>query len=685
MQVFSRRLAGILVALFLCISAGFAASDDNSNATPAYYWGLFGDYNYTMHSTTNDGFTILNWDKNGTLLSPAIGYPYFEDGKGQGFSIGGLFEWNWKPGIQFGVSLGYSLMKGKFYDDVCAFNIPDEAGGYFDVIGTRHYFKPDYSTINLMPYIQANIYKGLYGKFGLNFGEIISNSAKEYEVIKYSDPEGAFWADTKGTESTKNDIDMDDEINKFQFGVTLGLGYEIPLNSKGMILVPEVKFNLGLTKIASDLPYNAAGKKCDWGANTLSFGLGLKMPVYKNTEEEEVETVATKNELGAELNIYGVNSDGKRIANPTIKIEEFETEEVFPLLTSVYFTPGKSTMNDTRMNQLSDIQVSNFREEDLAPNSVELNHDIVNLIAYRMYDNTSATIVLTGYANPDGEDAVNPNIASERVNAVKNYLIQNWGISPNRIGVKTGTVVKRNTSSTKDYSEENAKVTIAPADEGSQSLFTPLNKIFIDKVANPPMAEFKTKINADAGVDNYQLIVSQNGKDIKKFNGVAAEDATLWTIDNVKFADPIDVTLIAKDKVGQKAQTDKNMNIDIVTMKQKRERREGDYKVTRYSLILFDFDKSEISANDQYTVKMIKKEITSDSKVVISGYADRTGASQYNKTLSQKRCQEVKKALGVSNAELKPYGNDILLFDNTTPEGRALSRTVRVEILSPVK
>ena len=43
------------------------------------------------------------------------------------------------------------------------------------------------------------------------------------------------------------------------------------------------------------------------------------------------------------------------------------------------------------------------------------------------------------------------------------------------------------------------------------------------------------------------------------------------------------------------------------------------------------------------------------------------------------------KALNVKNTIIKPFGNKVLLFDNTTPEGRALSRTVRVEIKTMLK
>src|SRR5574344_2668036 len=93
------------------------AADNNHVAK--YYWGFFGDYNYTMHTTSNDGFTVYQHDELGHIIDIPLGYPWFDEGKGHGFLLGGLFEWNINETFALGGTLGYSLMKGKFYDDKC--------------------------------------------------------------------------------------------------------------------------------------------------------------------------------------------------------------------------------------------------------------------------------------------------------------------------------------------------------------------------------------------------------------------------------------------------------------------------------------------------------------------------------------------------------------------------------------
>ncbi len=79
-------------------------------------------------------------------------------------------------------------------------------------------------------------------------------------------------------------------------------------------------------------------------------------------------------------------------------------------------------------------------------------------------------------------------------------------------------------------------------------------------------------------------------------------------------------------------------------------KREGDYKLEKFSLILFDFDKATIDANNKNIVDYIKKRIQTDSEIEIIGYTDRTGSPEYNKQLSKRRADATKQALNRSDA-----------------------------------
>ena len=86
-------------------------------------------------------------------------------------------------------------------------------------------------------------------------------------------------------------------------------------------------------------------------------------------------------------------------------------------------------------------------------------------------------------------------------------------------------------------------------------------------------------------------------------------------------------------------------------------------------------------------MEKVKARIQPESKVRIVGYADRTGNPEYNRALAKRRCIEAQRVLGVSDdrVTIDPIGSDVLVYNNDIPEGRSYSRTVQIEIETPIK
>jgi outer membrane protein OmpA-like peptidoglycan-associated protein len=116
-------------------------------------------------------------------------------------------------------------------------------------------------------------------------------------------------------------------------------------------------------------------------------------------------------------------------------------------------------------------------------------------------------------------------------------------------------------------------------------------------------------------------------------------------------------------------------------------RQEEGKMVERYSLIVFDFNSARLNPSNQRIMQRVKDRIQSTSKVRIMGFADRQGNAEYNRELARKRCVEAQRALGLSDDRvvIEPVGSDRLLYDNETPEGRSYSRTVQIEVVTPVR
>ena len=149
---------------------------------------------------------------------------------------------------------------------------------------------------------------------------------------------------------------------------------------------------------------------------------------------------------------------------------------------------------------------------------------------------------------------------------------------------------------------------------------------------------------------------------------------------------PLDYVLTAVDTKNQSARSKSGtIEIEQITVQKKREQGLIDKQIDNYSLILFDFDKSDVSSANKEIINFIKSRLKTDSKVEITGYTDRTGEADYNKRLSERRASTVSNELKHSGSTFKGLGEDILIYDNDFPEGRFYCRTINIRVESEVK
>jgi len=109
----------------------------------------------------------------------------------------------------------------------------------------------------------------------------------------------------------------------------------------------------------------------------------------------------------------------------------------------------------------------------------------------------------------------------------------------------------------------------------------------------------------------------------------------------------------------------------------------------KYALILFDFNKDTIEAQNQEIVNRIVERIKTLPKatVEIVGHTDNIGTEKYNLKLSERRALAVNKLLATAYGEApgerirySGVGPNTPLFDNLSPEARAFNRTVTITL-----
>jgi outer membrane protein OmpA-like peptidoglycan-associated protein len=153
-----------------------------------------------------------------------------------------------------------------------------------------------------------------------------------------------------------------------------------------------------------------------------------------------------------------------------------------------------------------------------------------------------------------------------------------------------------------------------------------------------------------------------------------------------KSNNPIVYKLFVEDKNGaQKSTMEKFIEIDNISVSKKRNEKKQDVIYEKYSLILFDFNKADISWTNGKIIDFIRLRLKKESVVSITGHTDRTGDDGYNQRLSESRAMKTLDVLGKKDATAIGFGEQNLLYNNDIPEGRFYCRTVNIEVETPVK
>lgn len=725
----SKKLSLVIVFL-LTATFGIYGEDTVGTKEPVMWIGPYAGLNYNYH--------FVNFGKLPPFPSCC---PKYESGTGWGFSVGALLELKLMEGLYLSNRLGMSDIGARM-------NAKEQIGGTFLLTGQNYpQIKDTMATVehrvnsklmmfNYEPTLSLRFFNDFGLNLGMKFGYLFMSRFDQEEVLMEPD-NVTFMSGSRIRNSLTNELIP--EVNVFQMFGVIGASYNLPV-SKDMYLTPEFRYYVPIFDI-SDAPVSVSDY---WKASTFQFGLALKIPIYpapppppppgtiyreeykydttvivqRNVQErveyDRTESSVTKEYnksenvfyetktfteyykkyvlkvigLEAKVRTYGVNPDGSRTDRPNIIIEELEVEEGFPLLTHVFFDQGQSLLNESVMKLLKPEEADRFDENNLDWNAIDIYSNLLNIIGSRMRKYPEATITITGCNNNLTNDELNNQTLSiSRANIVRDYLISTWKIDPPRIKIRRRNLPESPSNpNSPDGIVENQRAEISSDKfEVIQPVY--LNEIF--KSSNPPKIVIEPEAKAEAGLMKYEVTVNQGAKNLRRYAGEDLPDSLIWFVEPnpvPSTEEDVVVQFTAYDNESQKATAENTFRIEQKTIKKKRVEKLGDKIIQRYSLVLFDFDKAELTGNQLAILKSIKNEIKSNSKVKISGYTDRTGDAEYNRELARRRAAETQKALFVQGAEFSiiPVGSEILLYDNNNPHGRSYCRTVKIEIETPV-
>jgi outer membrane protein OmpA-like peptidoglycan-associated protein len=544
--------------------------------------------------------------------------------------------------------------------------------------------------------------------------------------------------------------------------VVLGASWDIPLSppnspNGAFILAPEVFYSIVLGNVSNNLRAQT-GQTPFWNMSTLRAGIALKFAPAKRVDTDDTPnpnpnlqpdvpataqntanpprtetsvptptTTPTTTPPPAQtppapptaekplsvrlLAVEGLERDGRRIDNPTLKVEEFIGSSSRYLLPFVFFDKQSSIIPE---------RYTRFRAEDVAPTRTDFspetliqatfqdNHEldayynILNIIGYRMRKYETARLTLVGY-NDAGAETNNKTLAPNRAESVKEYLRSVWGIAANRITTRSAGT--HGTTSELDV-EENRAVEVQSS---MPEILEELRFDYTFRTTDPPKIDFTPEITAPNGIRAWSLAVEGRGifqaEQHKKtqqeplrladFSGKLAPATVTWGAERslAKLSqmspDPLRITLRAADSLGQSGEATRKIPVELLTIEEKRRRNAPDVRIGTYWVFCFDLNSKQILVDERVrrAVKAIKTHITPGASVEISGYADTRGDVKKNRKLSDERAESVLQVLNVPSSKIASVEGrgESTLYENELPEGRMYNRFVRVDVRTPIE
>ena len=515
----------------------------------------------------------------------------------------------------------------------------------------------------------------LYFLGGFEFGLPISPKYTLNETL--NDPDSYF--NENGTSRTHAEDEKVPDAN-LRLAAMIGTGYTIHANDN-LYITPELTFRYPFSNVSDNADFS------DWTVPQIRFSVAITYGFGKIQKEEEPEEESYLEAGFDEIRYY--DPEGNHYKLESIQVEDIQYSELFPFIPYIFCKYDSQKPAPEAQNYFENIQTGEFDVDQLEPNAMAINKRTMDIIGKRMQNTKNAELTITGTSDK-AEENEDEELALERAKFAKDYLVNNYEINPVRINLRArGLPEEPSSSNVEEGKAENRRIEFSSS---NQDLFDPIIiKNETQRIANPNLIEFLPYANSSDSIIYWELNVMQAGNELRTYTGTGELPALSWVIYPNELTNkqiPVEYTLTVKNKSGIEKTVNGSIPVDYFSTIRKKTEELPDKTISKFSLILFDFDKANITERDMDIIKEeIIPAIKYNSTVKIYGYSDRIGDEDYNKKLAQRRAEAVQEKLSaaISDARYEVYGvgENEFIFDNDSPIGRQLSRTVQVYVITP--
>ena len=606
--------------------------------------------------------------------------PEFINLSGYNIQAGVGYNYSINELLTFRPSTGVLLLNNSFIIDEHIGNTLNQNLQTIPVI-SQHTL--DLQTLNLSLDLLMNYKLNSFGiEFGLRNYFLLSNEISykeelEDEDLNFTNGDNQFNA----YEGELNDLDL---FNSF---VALGVHYSLDFNR--LNLTPYSLFNYQLT--------NAIPEE-KWDNTFVSVGLRFQLKDYVKPVVIEVVPKIITPIILTSLKAYSLKN-GMKENVAEIVIEENFSKQIYPLLPYVFFDDNSFTV-PSRYQSLNDSDIRNYNssKKHLNAEILDVYYDLLNIVGDRLQRNPNSDLMIVGCNSNSGNEKDNTILSQERANKVKDYLVERWGIEPNRLSVNSRNLSENySRGNSEEHNEENRRVELYSS---NPEILKPL--VVNDTLRTPSLPSVKFDYVSRSSIDSIPLedwnidisYESKPNQPIITFKGKGSvNDSLIWNVAPRKKDIPrVEEDLIAKlysSLEDKDTLLIKRIKIVQKTISKKRAMKlEDDKEINDYRLIMFDHNSSNLKDNHLEIIKMICDDSNDDSEYSVTGFTDFMGSEAGNLKLSNNRAQTTKEALkcgkGVKSADGKGELEQKNV-PNNLPEGRFYNRIVNIRAETPIE
>lgn len=593
----------------------------------------------------------------------------FTSGNGSGITAGIFFEKAFSDNMMVALGGSYIDRSGTLILQT-GFPSRDYNTGRAIFVKTENRLKTNISFIEIEPrfYYQLldNLINGPFRlDFGIRMGLMNTKTFDQKEVI--IEPDNAVFINAGNKITQERQIALGDinTASGMTFGVSFGVENMLKAGSNNFF-TQSVIFDYNFNNFVSD---------ADWKGMGVKVELGYRFSISKPTKPEPIPPVEPETPKAPEPEPVVIAQE-KPQPIPTLNVkvdvldlnsQKIETGNellaTVPIVNAVFFDLNSSEI--PAGYNLSELNNPDFYNED----PVKFHSQILPRIAWIVSKNAKAQIELEAATSGAKTEPEGLALAEKRGESVKTALI-NLGVPENKI--KVAPKVNPQFQSNPDFEEglaENRRVDI--------------------NIKNAPLQEFV----------NFQKFAEVKGKVKVKvdFDGLDDTKPVVVTTDlgnePIKLNKPETITIPFEKRIEENQSTlvvtahaeqgDVKNNAETVIPLNKLAKNNVETELGNFRAVLrFNYNSSELSDENKALLTQMANLLPEGSTIYILGSTDDLGSAERNAKLEKERAENTQKVIkSASNKNFNiETGRNEVKFDQSTPQGRFLNRSIIIRV-----